>query len=99
MSEVTTTAHIQTDGSIVFNRSQDTSEILEENKRERIENEYNKKSFGRKVATIPNIILIEWHKEGIDYMKYGVCPETTKEIKKRLNSPDWRMLRTSNTRI
>ena len=48
---------------------------------------------------IPGIVIAQWLAEGIDYLKFGTCPETTKKIKAKLNSNEFRDLRVHHFRV
>ena len=51
-------------------------------------------------ARIPNPIIEKWLiEDGIDVFKWGKCDWTTRKIKQRLNSPEWKYLRTGNATI
>lgn len=65
-------------------------------------NEYERAGIKRgwwHVASVPNVIIAEWRKQGIDIWKWGKCEWTTRKIKQLLNSPDYRYLRTGQGRI
>lgn len=66
-------------------------------------NDYERKGIKNDrmhVACIPVGVQLKWLKDhGINLGMWGRCPETTKRIKRLLNSPDWRYLRTGNARL
>lgn len=99
MSDSKTIFHKNRDGTMTIQRHQDVEGILESNKRELIDNEVNDKSFGRKVASIPNLVIEQWMKEGINVYQMGVDPAVRKAVMRKLNSPEWRYLRTHNSRL
>lgn len=99
MSEIITKAVDNKDGTISFNRFQDSEEIVEQNKLEFNDSDQDKGSALRKVASIPNMVIEQWLKEGINIMDMGRCPETRRRVLQKLNSPDYRYLRTHNSRL
>lgn len=46
----------------------------------------------RMVADIPNIVVEQWLKEGINI--FSPDPDMQKKFRKKLNDPEWRYLRT-----
>ena len=82
-----------TDGNLAVRHYQDCEDIIERNKRLRQEPQTS--DWGRHVATIPNNILLKWMlEEGVPV--FGMpAHEWDKFLKKKLNDPDWRNLRTS----
>lgn len=92
--------HIEQDGVSVIKTYQDVAPYLERN--QELYNatpEFGKSTQWREVADIPNAIAHEWIMEfrakGIEFWS----PEGMKEIKKKLNDPNWKRLRTRNCRI
>jgi hypothetical protein len=81
-----------TDGTLAVRHYQDVEDIIERNKR--LRNAPQKSDWGRHVATIPNNILLRWMlEEGVPV--FGMpAHEWDKFLKKKLNDPDWRDLRT-----
>ncbi len=78
---------------IIADTWQDVEPILENNKRLQSEPQSRKSSF-RHIGTIPNVILLKWmHEEGVDLMRLR-GDEWAKFIKRKLDDPDWRHLRT-----
>lgn len=51
----------------------------------------------RRVAHIPNIIILKWRQEGLDI--FSQDPEQQKRYRAKLNDPDWRWLRTAPGRV
>jgi len=82
-----------TDGTLAVRHYQDCEDIIERNKQ--LRQEPQKSDWGRHVATIPNSILLKWMlEEGVPV--FGMpAHEWDKFLKKKLNDPDWRDLRTS----
>ena len=99
MSDITTKLVQDNAGRLQYERMQDVDPYLAMNKYERNNDAGAKTKFARKAATIPNIVIEQWLKEGIDVFKYGICPDTTKRIKAKLNSNDHQYLRTHNSRM
>lgn len=97
MSDVKTIFH-GGDDDVTIERVQDVEGILEENKRVYDEDQ-NRKAFGRRVASIPNIVIEQWMKEGINIFNMNSDPDVRKKIFMKLNSPDWKHLRTHNSRL
>ena len=77
--------------------------ILERNKALRNDESYSKKGIKQEwwhVATWPIIVQHQWLKlYGIDVMKWGKCPETTKRMKRLLRDPEWKYLTTTTGRL
>lgn len=73
---------------------QDVEPILEHNKALQNEPDYKKggiKQGWQHVAHIPDIVILEWLKEGIDVMNKDHWPA----VKRKLADPGWRYLRTT----
>lgn len=86
------------DGKLHVRRTQDVEPILDLNKRMANEPQTRAGTF-RHVATIPNVILEKWiAEEGANVLTMDK-DEFALFIKRRLNDPDWRYLRTSMGRI
>jgi|DEB3_MinimDraft_2_1074329.scaffolds.fasta_scaffold00127_4 hypothetical protein len=77
-------------------RSQDVEAILDENKRLASLNDgYSPSRDMRRVASIPMTVIEQWMKEGINIFDRN-CAEA---IRRKLNSPEWRYLRTAPGRV
>lgn len=80
-------------------RVQDVGSFIEHNKR--LQNNPNYKQNGMKkeflhVAHIPNIIIEKWLKEeGINVFK----KQDRERVRKKLNDPDWKYLRTTPGKV
>lgn len=92
--------YVEHEGTSVIKTYQDVAPYLNRNKR--LYNATPETPQGeewREVADIPNAIAHEWMKEfeakGIRFWS----PEGMREIKKKLNDPDWKLLRTHNSRL
>lgn len=85
----------------VIEHKQDVEPILERNKRERNEfRSYREAEFGAfetaKYASIPAVVIIDWKERfGIDVFN----PDHADAVKKKLNDPEWRHLRTTEGKI
>ena len=66
--------------------------ILERNKA--LQNEPQRSDWGRHIGTIPNVILVKWmNEEGANVLRMS-SDEFGAFIRKKLDDPDWRHLRT-----
>lgn len=77
---------------------QDMEPFIEMAKDLQNDSEYSKKGMKNEwwhAATIPVLIQEQWMKEGIDLYNKDHWPK----VKAKLNSPDWRYLRTSLGRV
>ena len=84
--------HGVTEGRAVVELVQDVAPILERNKA--LRGEPQKSDWGRHIATIPNVILVRWmNEEGANVIAMS-GEEFGAFIRKKLNDPDWRHLRT-----
>lgn len=84
----------------IIQQVQDVSEIKKINELTRLANGSGTSSFwkGRhyvKIASIPNILIDQWAKEGVHFADPNCWPE----IKRRLNSNEWEALRTAPGRF
>lgn len=78
-----------------FRRTQDVTNILDMNKQDYNQsNQHDSGVMGRKVASVPMVILEKWLEEGIDYRRLNSNPEMAKRFKAKLNDPEFRALRT-----
>lgn len=85
---------------LVFKTSQEVGGILDANGKEFNESKQDDNGvMGRKVASVPIDVLDQWIKEGIDYRKIKTDPEMRVKFFRRLNSPEWRKLKTYNGHI
>ena len=99
MNDMKTQMYVDNAGRLQTVRSQDVDPYLKMNKYEANNDAGARTDFARKTASIPNIVIEMWMKEGIDVFKYGLCPDTTKRIKAKLNSNEFAYLRTHNSRV
>jgi hypothetical protein len=84
------------DKRIIAVTSQDVEPILERNKALQAEPQPARRrgDWGRHIGTIPNVILVKWmNEEGANVLKMS-SDEFGKFIRKKLDDPDWRYLRT-----
>jgi hypothetical protein len=77
-------------------RYQDVEPILENNKILQTSGDgYNEARDMRRVASIPMIVVEKWMVEdGVNFLALS-GPERSKYLKKKLNDPEWRHLRTA----
>ena len=80
--------------------SQDVGDILERNKRLRLEAQ--KSDWGRHVASIPNVILTkwlneEWERGNSTIRLFG--PEMDALVARKLKDPEWAYLRTDSGHV
>lgn len=78
-------------GQLIVKRVQDTTPYLEANKRERNAFQARRGATLRKVAEIPNIVVEQWLKEGINIFNRN----DAKKVQQKLNSNEFAYLRTS----
>jgi hypothetical protein len=91
MSWVETRASFD-DGKLIFERVQDVEPILDHNKA--LQNTAQKRGDFRHIGTIPNVILEKWmNEEGAPVLTMSK-DEFARFIRRKLNDPDWRHLRT-----
>lgn len=71
----------------------DIGDILESNKHQ--QNQTLDKRYGKEmmhhVADIPNAVVLQWKKEGLDI--FDGQPETKRKLMRKLNDPDYRYLK------
>lgn len=76
-----------------YRHIQDIGAALEQNKAMRNHNDgYSESREFRRVAHIPQIVIEMWKSEGIDLYNQ----DHATEIARRLNDPDWGLLRTAD---
>lgn len=82
------------DRSITVYNEDDVDEILEHNKT--LRSMPQKSDWGRHIATIPNIVCVQWLNE--EWQRGSKVRFLSKEwdqlVAKKLNDPDWKYLRT-----
>jgi hypothetical protein len=84
------------DGLLVEKRTQDVQPILDSNVRYQNSHDgYSKSRDLQHVATIPNIVVEQWLKEGVNVYD----PNHAKEVERRLNDGGWLKLRTGGGRL
>ena len=94
----TTIIKDHTDEKQVFKTSQDCSNILESNRIAQASQEQDLR-MGRRVASVPTVVLDAWIKEGIDYRRIRKDPEMRKKFFARLNSPEFMYFKTTTGHI
>lgn len=85
------------DGDKLIHRTtQDVEPILDRNKAMQTAGDgYSPTREMRRVASIPVAVAYQWLQEGVDFRDEN-CAD---EIRRRLNSPEWRHLRTAPGRV
>lgn len=81
-------------GEVTISYSQDCAPIVKDNiiSQNSGHDGYSKSRELRRVANIPNSLLLKWKlEEGIDFYN----PNHKEAIRRKLNDPDYRFLRTS----
>lgn len=97
MSDISTHFHQDSDGSLTVERVQDVEPILEMNKA--LQNWSQKTTSFRHIGTVPNVILEKWiNEEGAPILSMG-SREFGEFIRRKLNDPDYRWLKTTDGRI
>ncbi len=98
MSAVAARAHLHSDGtSLTIEHAQDVEPILERNAV--LRGEAQRSDWGRHIASIPNVILVKWmNEEGVNVLAMSER-EFGEFIRKKLNDPDWRHLRTDSQAV
>ena len=81
------------DGRLIVERIQDVEPILERNKRllNSGHDGYTPSRDMKHVGHIPNVVIEQWMKEGVNIFD----PNDAPEVERRLNSSEWAFLRTS----
>ena len=83
-------------GQVIEKRVQDVEPVLERNKALLTHDDgYSSDRSMKRAASIPLIVVEQWLKEGVDIFNR----EHEREVMRRLNSPEWRHLRTSEGRL
>jgi hypothetical protein len=90
---ITTRYHKHADGKFTIQSVQDVEDILERNKQ--LQTTPQKSDWGRHIASIPNIFIDKWSKEsGVNLLALPK-DEFAKFIKRKLDDPDYRWLKTA----
>lgn len=83
-------------GALTVERSQDVTAILSANRALANDGDgYSPSRELRRVASIPLVVVEQWMAEGIDLFD----PACRAAVRRRLNDPDWRWLRTAPGRL
>jgi hypothetical protein len=89
-------------GRWIFHRVQDVESIIEANKRSVNDRTYDDNPLGRRIASIPNIIIERWMNEEYARGNVGLrlfTDEFDKLVERKLRDPDWMWLRTTDKRF
>lgn len=98
----------QETGDLIIKRTQDVSAILENNREMANANDQGWRKKDDKsllIASIPNIVIEMWLKEGINVWLAKVDRRTgrpnwhLKQVLRRLDDPEWRYLKTTSMRV
>lgn len=99
MSEdwVPETGHWSEDGNLIIRKTQDVEPILDRNKRlYTADDGWSPSRDVRRAASIPLVVVEQWlREEGIDVFN----PDHRDAVRRKLNSPEWRHLRTAPGRL
>ena len=85
------------DDKIHIVHKQDVEPILQANKDVRSTRAGSRYGDMEKVASIPAVVVTAWMNEGINVMAPN--REDLRRMKKKLNSPEWKHLRTRDNKI
>jgi hypothetical protein len=90
----------ETDKKLTFVNVQDVEPILELNKTQRAEEQVS--DWGRRIARIPNAILLQWYydeiaKGNLTLQMYS--EEFDRIVARKLQDPDWAYLRTDKPKL
>jgi len=81
------------DGTCTIRETQDVEPILDRNQElYNLNDGYDSERNFKRVASIPNVVLTEYRKKGINLLS----PEFEPEMKRFLNDSDFRKLRTAS---
>lgn len=89
IGDITKEYYFDEQGNMIVNTKQDVSEILKNNKEIQDSGAWKGKDMHH-VASIPMTVVLEWKKLGVDVYKKSDWPK----VKRLLNDPDWRHVRT-----
>lgn len=94
MGNVETRFHIQSDGTLIIETSQDCEAIIENN--HALNMEAQRSDWGRHVATIPNGLLVKWMNEERErgHPVRFLSKEMDEMVEKKLKDPLYAKLRT-----
>ncbi|WP_421722930.1 hypothetical protein [Bauldia sp.] len=91
--EIRSRTHVdRADGTVTFERVQDVGPILDANRQ--LEQQPQRGDF-RHVGTVPNVLIEKWiNEEGAPVLAMS-AHEFARFIRRKLNDPDYRYLRTA----
>lgn len=95
MSQIVTRPHLDADGSITFERSQDVEDIIEHNKT--LRSMPQKSDWGRHKWNLPNVIVEQLYKayNGDEFPK-PMNQEFWAFVDRKMDDPDYRAFRVDN---
>ncbi len=86
----------EAEGTMTFETRQDVQALLDRNKALANDGDgYSPSREWRRAASIPNVVVEQWLREGVDLYN----PDHAGAVKRRLNDPDNRFLRTAPGRL
>lgn len=89
------------EGNITVEAIQDLTPLLERNKA--AANDRGKSitsEIANPIASIPPIFVVKWlNEDGFNVFDADRCEFAEKKLKRKLNDPDWRFLRTSELNV
>lgn len=93
--------HLDPNGEdLTIQHTQDVEAIIERNKV--LQGEAQRSEWGRHVASIPNVIIMQWLDEearkGNTQLRM-FTPEFDELVERKLKDPDWRWLRTDSAHV
>jgi len=98
---VTRQFFVDEDGNMTVNAIQDLTPLFDRNKA--AANDRGKaitSEYANPVATIPPVVALHWlNTEGWWVFDAGKDPDVEKKLRRKLNDPDWRHLRTSELTV
>lgn len=83
--------------TMVLNHTQDVEPLLDANKAEYCTDQRYQSEVANKVASLPMSVVLKWKREGLDIFQND--PETKRKIAQKLNSNEYRYLRTRPGKI
>jgi ABC-type glycerol-3-phosphate transport system substrate-binding protein len=87
---VSTVTYDDKDKTVTYAQYQDATPILENNKKLKAENPYNPKKDFRRVASVPNVVMLDWlRKDGIRPLDFFRKPKAYEAwLRRKIYDPD-----------
>lgn len=93
--------HLDSNGQdLTIEHVQDVEAIIERNKR--LQSQAQKSDWGRHVASIPNVIIMQWLDEEAKRGNTSLrmfTPEFDEMVDRKLKDPNWAYLRTDSAHV